>query len=196
MYLTKFALDIREPDVRRCLYNCQDMHRSVMRLFGCSRKDAGVLYRINRKNMSLYILSEIRPDESLANKGFKFEGARDISALAERFREGKVFRFNVKTYPCTQHQGKRSFIRTPEGRLAWFRSVAEKNGFALLSLQESPEMEKISGNHEKEVGGRFVYQTVVFTGVLRIVDADKFVSVYSNGIGRGLAYGLGMLFLY
>ena len=45
MILSKFRVDIRSPPGRSCIRDCQNMHRSIMRLFHCTRKDGNIQYR-------------------------------------------------------------------------------------------------------------------------------------------------------
>ena len=195
MFLTKVSLDIRNAHVRKCLYDCQTMHCAVMSFFRSSRKEAGALYRIDKKRLALYILSKKKPEASFADEGFSIVATRDISKVVDGFDDGKMYRFNVMTYPCTQRMGKRSFIKLPEQRLEWLYKTAEKHGFSVLSVKESDKHENVVGSHTKDNGGKFVYRSVVFSGKLRVNDAEKFKNVYCTGIGRGLAYGLGMFLL-
>ena len=58
MILTKVNLDLRIPSARQALVDCGDMHRNVQALFGGSREDAGVLYRMQKteRGCTVYIL--------------------------------------------------------------------------------------------------------------------------------------------
>ena len=74
MILSKFHLDISSQAGRNCVRDCQNMHRSIMRLFHCARKDGNILYRFNPDKMDVYILSEQIPDLQDIPKGMRYFG--------------------------------------------------------------------------------------------------------------------------
>ena len=58
MYLSRLTLQIASPSVRQSLRNCQDMHKTLMQAFDCSREEACLLYRVFKTDASL---SDFKP---------------------------------------------------------------------------------------------------------------------------------------
>ena len=81
MYLSRIQLDRRNPGIRQCMRDCQDMHRSLMGLFNSSRKEAGVLYRVFPKTMQVYLLSEKEPQAKQNMSGIEISGIQNIACL-------------------------------------------------------------------------------------------------------------------
>ena len=206
MYLSKIILDIRHPSVRQALRDVNDMHRNLMAGFegqsarGTARADQQVIFRLFSRRDQIYLLvsSQERPNaDKLAARGFRTEPAliRDISPLKGVFKKDACFRFEVLASPCKKVGGesknsRRVFLDTPEERLEWFRRKAEQGGFEVLYANEMGNRVDVCGRR-----GDMVIKNsgVVFSGLLRITDADIFWKSYTEGIGPGRAYGMGML---
>lgn len=206
MYLTKVTLDIRHPSVRQALRDANDMHRNVMAGFSESeeqktvRSDKHVLYRLfsRRDRLELLIASEERPDvEALARRGFHTEEAliRDISALRDVFTVGRCLRFELLASPCKKVGGdcknsRREFLWESEKRMDWLRRKGESGGFQVLQASEISQRIDVLG---RRAGMQIKHSAMLFSGVLCITDAEAFWKCYTQGIGPGKAYGLGML---
>ena len=205
MYLSKIVLDIRHPSARQALRDINDMHRNLMAGFDMNtggetpRADMQVLYRVFEQRDQIYLLvsSQEKPNASaLAVRGFRTDDTmiRDISALRTVFMPGKTLRFELLASPCRKAGGegnsKRFFLETVEERLAWLRRKGEQGGFEVLQAEEQGGRVDICGHRgNSEVKN----SAVLFSGVLKITDADAFWKSYTCGIGPGKAYGLGML---
>lgn len=205
MYLSKIVLDIRHPSVRQALRDVNDMHRNLMSGFAMGtgretpRADMQVLFRVVERRDQLYLLvsSEEKPDvTALATRGFHTDDSmiRDVSVLRRVFVPGKVLRFELLASPCRKAGGegnsKRFFLETPEERMAWLRRKGEQGGFEVLYADELSRRIDIYGRRgDAEVKN----SAVLFSGVLKITDADVFWKSYTCGVGPGKAYGLGML---
>lgn len=200
MYLSKIHLDIAKDKARKCLHDCQNMHRSVQSLFHSSRKDSGVLYRLNEQNLDVYILSNIKPDEQEMPAEMSFCGTRDLTLMEQSFEIGQYYRFDLLASPCKkqgkegQKNSQRRFLRTSEERAEWLKRKGQQYGFELLRIQEEQQV-TICGSHDAEHGGKMNGQAVQFQGVLQIRDEELFKNAWVNGIGPGKSYGQGMLML-
>lgn len=200
MYLSKIHLDIANDKARNCLCDCQNMHRSVQRLFHSSRKDSGVLYRLNEQNLDVYILSKIRPDEQDLPEGMGFCGTRNLVLMEQTFAVGRCYRFDLLASPCKK-QGKegkknsqRRFLRTFDERQDWLKRKSQQYGFELVQVEEEQQV-TIRGRHDNEHGGKMNGQAVRFQGILRIQNEELFKIAWENGIGPAKSYGQGMLML-
>lgn len=200
MILSKFTLDIRSPQGRKCAADCQIMHRSVMRLFHCTRQEGNVLYRFHPQKLAVYILSEKNPDLEDIPAGMKFRGKKDMGAWEESIAAGQSFRFDLLAAPTKKvaeegaKNSRRKFLRSPQERLDWLSRKAEQAGFSLVQVQENTS-ETIAGKHEEDAGGRFYCHAMSYQGILTVKDREKFHAAWKNGIGSGRAYGQGMLLL-
>ena len=200
MILSKFSFDIRNRYGRSCISDYQNMHRSIMRLFHCSRKEGSVLYRFHPKTLAVYILSENAPDISNIPSGMVFVGQKDMSAWEAKFTEGSCFRFDILVAPFKKvaeegaRNSRRRFLRTYQERLEWMSRKAEQSGFELVEIQEN-QSQTIHGSHSEEKGGNFYCNVVSYQGILRVSDKERFSMAWKQGIGAGKAYGQGMLML-
>lgn len=200
MILSRFIIDIRSFAGRKCMTDCQQMHRSIMRLFHCSRQDGKVLYRFNPQKRLVYILSERMPDLEDMPAGMKFGGQKDMEAWENNLTVGQCFRFDLLAAPMKKvaekgiKNSRRRFLRTPEARLDWLLRKAEQAGFSLLQVQENTDM-PIFGKHADDNGGKFYSHAVSYQGILKVEDIEKFSMAWRNGIGSGRAYGQGLLLL-
>lgn len=201
MYISKVILDRRSPSIRQCLSNCQDMHRNIMAMFESSRKEAGVLYRMNLKSSeaSAYVLSQKKPKTVLPH-GMELIGTKEISPLLETFDNGTCFEFDLLAAPTkkvsieNRKNSRRRMLQTEDERLRWLNSKAANGGFIINSIQECGR-ETFYGTHNTENGGKMIIEAIHFQGSLCIEDREKFIRTYKTGIGPGKAYGLGMLLL-
>lgn len=206
MVLSKIILDIRHPSVRQAMRDANDMHRNIMSGFSAqggeemARAGMRVLYRLFSKRDQLYLLvsSDERPDPAaLAERGFYTDETliRDVTPLKDVFQEGRCLRFELFASPCRKVGGagrnsRRMFLETPEERAEWLARKGENGGFHILQLDELGGRVDVVGRRDSMVVKN---SAVLYSGVLRITDADAFWRSYSEGIGPGKAYGMGML---
>ena len=205
MYLSKVVLDLRHPSVRQALRDVNDMHRNLMAGFSMNggkdtpRADMQVLYRVFEQRERVYLLvsSTEKPNaEALAKRGFRTDDTmiRDVSALRGAFMAGRTLRFELLASPCRKVSGdgnsRRFFLTEPEERAAWLQRKGETGGFEVLSVYESSNRIDLLGHRD---GADVKNSAVLFSGVLKITDEDAFWMSYTQGIGPGKAYGLGML---
>ena len=74
MYLSRIDLNISSPAVRQSLRNCQDMHRTLMKGFDCTREESDMLYRVIRTDdaMFIYVQSMVCPQwERIEKSGYR-----------------------------------------------------------------------------------------------------------------------------
>ncbi len=200
MYLSKLTMDITSPSVRQALRNCQDMHKTLLRAFDCSREEACLLYRVFRNDQSifLYAQSEICPQwERIEKYGYHCEKTQDISALSEKLRENMILRFSLLTCPAKKVKGegknsKRKLLSGKEERIEWLKNQGVKYGFDLLEAHETGKEEMLSG---RKPTGEFFIAGVPFEGVLKITDAGLFMQGFRQGIGAEKAYGMGLMMI-
>jgi len=97
--------------------------------------------------------------------------------------------------------GRRTPIVGVENQIEWLRAKAESRGFELLGGSKELGLPAAIVAHEVSVRGRgqvrqeesLSLSAVVFQGVLRVTDAERFRGTLRSGIGPGKAFGMGLL---
>ena len=184
------------------LANPQRFHGAVEQAFPGERRRR--LWRPDPLGGKLYllILSEDAPDLSGIEEQFgsgEPGETKSYDPLLERILPGSVWRFRLAANPTVSkappsapgERGKVQAHITPEFQEEWIRTRGEKHGFCLQSLQ-------VTGSRwlrfRKGRQGRPVtLLSVVYEGVLQVTDPLLFRQVLTEGIGRGKAYGQGLL---
>lgn len=197
MYLSILSFDMKHPSVRQALKNPQDMHRNLMKAFddlGQSRERVRLLYRLDEGKASLLVSSDTEPNWERVT-GYHCEGMKNTEGLKEVFTQGKVLRYELLAIPSKKVKGegknsRRVFLRESQEREEWLARQGKKYGFDLCATPEQSPSKIISG---KKQDMEIAYTAVCFSGLLRIIDPEAFWTGYTQGIGAGKAYGLGML---
>lgn len=194
MYLSMVKLDFRCVNVARSLWNEQDMHRNVLALFDSNREDGHILYRyipsVDIDRSVLCVQSDMPPKSV---DGLNVVSSVNVDERNAKLHVGVCVRFDVLLRPMWGHKGKHSVIRTQDERLEWVKNQGVKNGFEIEKINEISGIRKSMKHdtHSQTIG----VNGYRYAGILRVIDVDKFMHVYTCGLGRGKAYGYGMLML-
>lgn len=145
----------------------------------------------------------------------------DYEPLLALVMQGREFRFRVKANAVSSlrapqkmtnaqttlteggevRRGFRVGHRTASAQLAWFirRASDEPSWGFTVGDQSKPNVQIVQRERlafRKSVGGDLVtLDTAVFEGRLRVTDPSRFRDVLTNGLGKGKAYGCGLLTL-
>ena len=202
MYLSRVKLDTKKTNTMRALASPQIMHATIENCF--SQKNR-TLWRLDSLNGSLYLLvvSEATPNfNDLTAQLCESEAAgqtKNYAAFLSAIQNGQKLRFRFRGNPVHSvviNKGERGKV-TPhiseQHKRAWLVKKAAANGFA---LEEDSFVMVDTGQHRFTREGqknavRLSYAT--FEGVLTVTDAAAFVSALAQGIGRGKAYGCGLM---
>ena len=204
MYLSQVELDPRNRETLRAFNVPRRLHGAVEAAFTGPRTRR--LWRLDRRASRLWllILSEERPELSGIVAQFGppngIAETRDYAPLLVRVAEGTVWRFRLAANPIKNVKvaGGRGIVRnhvTVSQQEQWLAERAPKHGFAL-----DPDGFRVVDARwiafDKAAGGNRVrIHAVTFEGLLRVTDAALFCEALTRGIGRGKAYGLGLLTL-
>lgn len=206
MFLSQIHLQPQNPSVRQCLYDAQDMHRSIMALFADdsldkARKELGVLYRVYKTpdKTLLYLLSKTPPDKGRLAKGFEMPAPpKSLSAIISNFNQGQVYCFDLLASPVKKvasvgKNSKRVFLTDSHQRMDWLNRKADTAGFRVNWMREEGQetIRAALKPHEPTI----TCMGVRFVGMLTVTDAAKFGKAYTEGIGVQKAYGFGLLLL-
>ncbi len=208
MYLSRVELDTTRRSTMLALSNPQKLHGAVEASFSGVRRRR--LWRLDKLGGKLYLLllSEDKPELSgLAGQFGPQDGGvlpetRSYDPLLQRISAGSVWQFRLTANPvksCPNHDGResRGVVRahcTVEYQKQWLLERAAKHGFALeadgFDVTASQWLRFAKGG---ESGRPVSLLSVTYEGVLKVTDAALFCLLLTNGIGRGKAYGLGLM---
>lgn len=208
MILTRMFINARRRDARRLLASPQAMHAAVLAGFPPGADPGRVLWRLDGSvahQVTLWIVSAEMPDlthleeqagwpqrptfRSTAYDGF-------LGALAA----GQSWAFRVTVNPAhrARHEGRSQIFGhvTVAQQTQWLLERQERLGVSLV--EGDAESFSLVGRDVKRFrrgGATVTLSTATFEGTLRVTDADKLRTGLVEGIGRGKAYGCGLLTL-
>ena len=208
MYLSRVELDETRRTTMRALAAPQKLHGAVESAFLGERRRR--LWRLDHWNEKLYLLllSEDRPDLSEISKQFgpaNRQGStetREYTQLLDRIVPGSVWQFRLTANPTkscaekagTDHRGKVLAHCTVEYQEKWLLDRAEKHGFQLEPDGFTVTASRWLHFAKNGMQNRTVsLLSVTYEGVLQVTQPDLFRALLTGGIGRGKAYGLGLM---
>jgi CRISPR system Cascade subunit CasE len=185
--------------------------------------DARVLWRIDRaaNTSTLYVVSPRRPDLThlveqagwpSAEQGWE---TRDYSTFLESLDTGQRWAFRLTANPTRQVSvdkrrrpaapgaepviGKRLAHLTVEHQTNWLLARAQDLGLSIPQFGEAPQVAVIDqrrltfghGSGRKPI----VMVAVTFDGGLQVEDPARLRGALTRGIGRGKAFGCGLMTL-
>lgn len=208
MYLTRMRLDPTNRATMRALAEPKLFHGAIERGFSGERRRR--LWRIDPLGGAQYLMlvSEERPDLTAAAQQFGDPGAvpawetRDYDPLLQRIQPGTRWHFRLTANPTKHLPGEASTGRrgrvvphiTAEHQQRWLMEKAAQHGFALAEGEFLAVQTQWYQFRKPQEGSRPVsLLSVTFEGLLTVTDAALFRRALTEGIGRGKAYGMGML---
>jgi CRISPR system Cascade subunit CasE len=180
--------------------------------------DAGFLFRIDPQpggRVMILVQSAVKPDWDYAfhNAGYLLAAPPQVKPFEPSFKGGQHLRFRLAANPTKKidtmkkaereshtHEellkkrgryGKRVPVRADQ-LLDWLVGRAESAGFALDKDSTTVQAGYIYMNKERDDGGNRL-RSVLYEGVLRVTDAEKFRAALHHGLGPGKAFGFGLL---
>lgn len=203
MFLTRMALDTGKRRTKTALSSPGIFHGAVERAFPGERKRR--LWRVDTLGGAyfLLILSEDAPDlsDAVTELGFDGEGweSKDCAPLLQRVADGSVWRFRLCANPTYSvksgdGRGKVHAHKTSEHQGLWLLRQSEKHGFC-VDPEEFGVVQSQWYRFSKAAGAKpaVSFLAVTYEGLLTVADAQKFRAALQTGIGRGKAYGAGLL---
>lgn len=208
MYLTRMELDMTKRKTMKALISPNMIHGVVESSFSGSRKRN--LWRIDQLygRDYLMILSEEKPQMADAvqqigkcTSEYPWETC-DYTVLLRRITEGSRWHFRLVANPThsvlekTKENARGTVYAhiTIDNQKKWLIQQSEKHGFSL-----EPEKFTVVGSkwyHFKkgnEKGKKVTLLSVTYEGLLTVTDVQPFCEMMCKGIGRGKAYGMGLL---
>ncbi|MFI9042031.1 type I-E CRISPR-associated protein Cas6/Cse3/CasE [Streptomyces sp. NPDC053726] len=210
-WLTRLVPDARSREARRDLGSAVGMHRRLMSLFP---PDAGpdprarfrVLFRTEDTPAGPHVLlqSSHEPDLTQLPDAYGTTLSRPLDTLLDAIRPGLTVRYRcVASAVRKPGATTRTLYNLPpvvalSGTAAdewWFRQ-ADAAGLKSLTLNSHP-LDAIQGLRKNGSANaphqRIRHARTQFDGTAAIVDPDLLRAKITEGIGRGKAYGCGLL---
>lgn len=206
MYLTRLELDTGKRTTMKALVSPNLFHGAIEAAFPGERTRK--LWRIDKigNHCYLLLLSDREPMFERAVKQFGFWGkergweTKDYCTLLNKVINDTIWRFRLVANPTksfANESGKRGSIHahnTSYYQKKWLVDRCERNGFLVkeeeFTVLESKWQRFHKGAERKKP---VILLSVTYEGILKVTDAEKFQRVLLEGLGRGKAFGMGML---
>ncbi|MFL0503364.1 type I-E CRISPR-associated protein Cas6/Cse3/CasE [Kocuria rhizophila] len=222
MFFSRIQLNPQRREARKLLANPRAMHAAVEACFppaGGNGAATRNLWRLDsdRAGARLYLVSPAAPDmrHLVENAGWESSPAEttDYDRFLDGLMIGQEYSFRVTVNPVKRQfvpggRGKLLPHLTEEQQLGWFTERASGWGFEPLKLpgasEGAPEatgmrvIQRHDRNFSKHEDGarRMVTQRqVTVAGRLEVTSAELLRTHLTEGMGRGKAYGCGLMTL-
>ncbi len=183
-----------------------------------ARQSHGVLWRLDRKRGGFvqYVQSVGRPDWSRLPGDYLTEPAqvRSLQPVLDAVGPGRRFAFLLVANPVRciacrpgrppvesgrRTRGTKVPLRDSQEQLEWLIRKGERHGFVIPAIGSgrpyaapSP-CRTLTGQKRAGDRGPLAIESVRFEGHLIVTDAAAFTDALRTGIGRGKAYGCGLI---
>ncbi|AZA12564.1 type I-E CRISPR-associated protein Cas6/Cse3/CasE [Corynebacterium choanae] len=211
MYFSVVELNRRRRGTQMLLSSPGKLHGAVMDAFP-REAIAGrrVLWRVDHLSdrTLLYVVSPVRPSFEHIQEQAGWQHAeswkiRSYQPLLDSLQVGNRYAFRLAanpTHTVTFPDGRKKKIGhvTAKQQLQWLLDRAETIGVKFPQLEESvPAVRVIRRDHHqfRKQHHKVTLRTAVFEGALEVCDPDRLRQALTTGIGRGKAYGAGLLTL-
>lgn len=180
--------------IKRISNNRNSLHGKISSSF--TQKDEKKLFYLDEENKKLYILSCNKPNklhlinELLVNdediKYYDYDKFIDNIILNEEKEFSILCNVTMKQFNPEDRKSHIRAIQDEYGQMKWLETHSRENGFTIINCNKREQRYFKCKEKERKLGIRFV-------GKMKIFDIDKFKRGLLQGLGRGKAYGFGML---
>lgn len=201
--LKAHSVFISQKDVyKHKIVNAGAYHKLIYSLFECHRTEEEL------KASKSSEICWVELDESPFGKKFLVISEREIHEvpcvkisskdIPDQLFDFEKYKFNIVVNPAYRERveegkrikgakGKLVVLNKPDDVQAWFIKKAPLYGFEVQDLEVQSMSQKQIG------GGKPNLQAAKLRGVLVVKDKERFKEVFKLGVGRGRAYGFGLL---
>lgn len=196
LYCSLYSLT-RQECLRLRLTDTYSLHRIVYDLFERTRAadeqtHSGILFAdmgVREGWRRLLILSDRPPREAAC-------GRLETREVPTAYLEQPVYRFAITINPVRRNNRTRKLepVRGRQGVTDWFLGRAPDWGFT-VDAETFQVGEIMVDTFTKGENGKttVTLSKASLTGTLRVTDRERFAQSVRNGIGRGRAFGCGLL---
>lgn len=185
--LYQVTFDPTSPDMKRLTGHREILHAAIAAATNGARRP---LWRLDGDR--LYILTDMLDEDRLTVRlgGNINTRSADYEKFLSAIKQGRQLSFTLYANPTVKRAGHDIPLRLDEERSNWCRKRLESSGCSNVSV--------IAGNTQvlsfgKPNGDKVTLQQTRFDGTLTVDDTERFTDGLATGIGRGKAYGLGLL---
>lgn len=203
MFLSRIPLDRYNRNTLRALNSPSIFHGAVENSFTGDRKRN--LWRIDCLDGQLYLLllSDCAPEllsfcSQFGKEGIPYE-IKSYDGVLAKIKTGDKWRFRLTANPTksvsnhkNEKRGKVLAHITTDFQKKWLIEKSEKNGFSVTENSFDIVQSNWFRFYKKE-SKAISLLSVTYEGILEVTDACLFRNALINGIGRGKAYGMGLL---
>jgi CRISPR system Cascade subunit CasE len=194
LHISRLRLSV--PDLLKLrIKDAYGIHRVVYDLFeqvrcGADEKDlsSGILYvdKGMKKGWREVIMVSNRSPHPPTH------GDLNTQSVKPELLSYSSYRFEITINPVKRENDSRKIVplRTREAVTEWFTAKAPKWGFEPTFL-EVRSMDVIQ--FDKAINQSVTLGQATLTGHLKVTDPDRFARSFEQGIGRGKAFGCGLL---
>lgn len=210
VWLTRIVPDPRSRDARHDARSAVDTHRRLMSLFPDQagpdpRARFGILHRVDDTPAGPHLLmqSNQEPDLGQLPTGYGTATTRPLDALLDALRPGLTIRYRCaasavrKPGTTTRAAYNLPAVVPLSGTAAdeWWMRQADTAGLKVLTLHSQPldAAHGVRGTRGSGNEQRIRHSRTRFDGTATIIDPDQLRRQITAGIGRGKAYGCGLL---
>ncbi|WP_299536815.1 type I-E CRISPR-associated protein Cas6/Cse3/CasE [uncultured Streptomyces sp.] len=210
LWLTRIVPDTRSQYARRDLADAVGTHRRVMSLFPSDagpdpRARFGVLFRGEDTPQGPHILvqSTHEPDTGRLPDGYGTALTRRLDALMDAIRPGLTVHYRCVASPVRKpgattralYDLKAVVPLTGAAADEWWLRQADRSGLKPLTHRPAQPLDAAGGERRPRGSApqRVRHARTQFDGTAAIIDTDQLKTALLNGIGRGKAYGCGLL---
>lgn len=218
MFLSRMMINGRRRGARALLGAPRAMHAATMAAFadGGSSDDGRVLWRLDdlgNARSNLYVVSPSPPDfthlvEQAGWPTTEMWDTRPYGPFLDQLRIGQRWHFRLTANPVhhtrlrpTDRSSKIAAHVTVKQQEQWLLDRAEELGFGVV-----PSLTSAGQDADLAVVQRYVHRfkrdehivtlaVATFEGHLEVVAEDRLRVALASGVGRGKAYGCGLLTL-
>jgi len=203
LWLARIQMNLRHPGVRRDLRQVESLHRTVMSLFPdidseAARAALGALHRVDmvREKPVLLVQSGCMPDFARLDPRYGETALVSLRSLFTTLRPGAIVRYRLlvnatKRPAAGPMAGKRVALGERE-TLKWWTARAPSLGL-ILNTEPGAIKDSLFGGASN--GVRVTLRPWRLDGVASVDDLDQLEAGVRAGVGRGRAFGCGLLSL-
>jgi CRISPR system Cascade subunit CasE len=202
-------------ETRRLLASPERVHAAIL---ACFMPNSGrVLWRLDEFEHSLFLLviSAEQPDFKHMQEKYGWNSSSGkgdtikYDSLLSKLKDGQKFRFKLTANPASRFYKENDTMQGAKARKQgnfygklgidqhneWLISQSVRHGFSVTQNDFAVTSKGKLRFHKGQGRDRntITLATATYEGVLQVTNVDKFRSALINGIGRGKAYGQGML---
>lgn len=213
LWLTRIVPSPSSREARRDLGGSDQgirLHQRMLQMFpdgveGPARAAFGVLFRVEESPRGPQILlqSRIEPDSSRLPEAYGSVETRPFDALLSNLRKGMVVNYRCVASPVRKpgatsreaHELPPVVALSGNAAVEWWERQSNAGGLEPLHIAAHPlaTVRGQQGSQGPVTRRRIRHARTQFDGTARVLDVELLREKLTTGIGRGKAYGCGLL---